>query len=779
MEWSGGPAIRSSIWTARCGYTDTTGVPTSANPEYILLNSAVDASKPGTYSTSSTANTLDVDYVRIYSYTATPGPAIANPGFDTNTGYTLTGKAAYNVGGGLGQTGTGDLHIYGGAGEADQTISGLSPNTSYTLNGFAEVGTGATTGTIGVRNYSNGAGDTSAPIGSTSQIVWLPGSVTFTTGPSDTSAVVYVKNTGTGNLNFDDLYFEKAPVVNPVADQFIPRNGTGNIAISATNGSSQQGLAFSATSDNPTLLPSGSLNFTGSGLNRTLQITPATNVSGTAHVTVTLADEFGAVTNDTFLVTTAVIINGDRNSSGQNDSIRLVRDGSMIDVYVNNTSTTPTEQYDFATAGPLAVNGLGGDDTVTLDMSGGSLIPSGGISVDLGTSSRGDSLIISGGTTDDSVTLGDSTIQINGNTINYANAESVALDLGQGSDQLSTSGTIHTPLQLNLNGDSLTLTPNCALPSGTDVTINSGVLNLAQTSQSVDAFASAAAGSVQLGGATLSVGNNNGGATFAGSITGTGTIIKNGTAAWTLTGSGSFAGLFAVNAGTVLISNPDALGTGTALTISNSARVNLTSNLGSALSLAGLSIAPAAVMDIANNDLAIDYTGASILPAVQSLLDSGFANGAWTGSGIRSSTAAASGNSGPAMRPGAMESSAVFSSFPALFGNQTVDGSAVLIHYAIAGDSSVNGVVNALDFNALASNFGSTGQSWMTGDFNYDGVVDSSDFLMLANNFSAGARGRRPAPSAPVAAPMLFSNQSIAASDDVLERPSPDDALIS
>src|SRR5207244_2475054 len=115
-------------------------------------------------------------------------------------------------------------------------------------------------------------------------------------------------------------------------------------------------------------------------------------------------------------------------------------------------------------------------------------------------------------------------------------------------------------------------------------------------------------------------------------------------------------------------------------------------------------------------------------------------------------------------------SAAIFSMFPAPFGNQSVDDSAVLIHYAIAGDAAVNGGVNALDFNVVATNYGASGQSWINGDFNYDGVVDSADFTMLASNFNVSLPAAAvPRPAAPAAAPSLFSNQSVRTADSVLD----------
>ena len=68
------------------------------------------------------------------------------------------------------------------------------------------------------------------------------------------------------------------------------------------------------------------------------------------------------------------------------------------------------------------------------------------------------------------------------------------------------------------------------------------------------------------------------------------------------------------------------------------------------------------------------------------------------------------------------------------------DGTSVTIGYTVFGDANVDSKVNALDFNALAVNFGNnSGALWYQGDFNYDGVVNTADFNTLATNFNTVA----------------------------------------
>ena len=59
------------------------------------------------------------------------------------------------------------------------------------------------------------------------------------------------------------------------------------------------------------------------------------------------------------------------------------------------------------------------------------------------------------------------------------------------------------------------------------------------------------------------------------------------------------------------------------------------------------------------------------------------------------------------------------------------------------GDANDDSAVNTLDFTAMATNFGKTGQSWAQGDFNGDGKVNALDFNAIATNF--GTADPRPA----------------------------------
>ncbi len=78
-------------------------------------------------------------------------------------------------------------------------------------------------------------------------------------------------------------------------------------------------------------------------------------------------------------------------------------------------------------------------------------------------------------------------------------------------------------------------------------------------------------------------------------------------------------------------------------------------------------------------------------------------------------------------------------------------------------DADRNGMVNMLDLNAIATNFGKSSQTFTQGDFNYDGSVNVLDFNVLAGVF--GNVLPASAPIVPLAT--LFATNPIAPSNDL------------
>jgi hypothetical protein len=130
-------------------------------------------------------------------------------------------------------------------------------------------------------------------------------------------------------------------------------------------------------------------------------------------------------------------------------------------------------------------------------------------------------------------------------------------------------------------------------------------------------------------------------------------------------------------------------------------------------------------IDVKTNALAIAYgNGASPATFVQSQLTSGYAGGAWNGTGINTSSA---------------------SSHTGLGWKDDTTGKSVLVKYAYYGDANLDGTVTSADFTKMAQNFGAASASaiWANGDFNYDGKINALDFNAIASNF-----GSAPLPAA-------------------------------
>lgn len=135
-------------------------------------------------------------------------------------------------------------------------------------------------------------------------------------------------------------------------------------------------------------------------------------------------------------------------------------------------------------------------------------------------------------------------------------------------------------------------------------------------------------------------------------------------------------------------------------------------------------------LDLADNAAIVDYITESPANAICSMLQSGYAEGAWNGPGIASSTA------GTTHAIGMAEASELFGAFPASFMGREVDATAVLLRFTLRGDANLDAKVDTLDFNDLAGHFGENGTgTWRKGDFNYDTFIDSVDFDALVANF--------------------------------------------
>ena len=160
-----------------------------------------------------------------------------------------------------------------------------------------------------------------------------------------------------------------------------------------------------------------------------------------------------------------------------------------------------------------------------------------------------------------------------------------------------------------------------------------------------------------------------------------------------------------------------------------------------------LDIAAGGKLDLADNDLVIDYDDASPIGSSDGAVYSGIAGliqaarngGGWNGSkGIFTSESAALtglttlgvGESSALLGLGAGET--------AVFAGATVDDTAVLLKYTYTGDANLDGFISGDDYGAIDFTAGVAGASgYANGDFNYDGLISGDDYSAIDFNLTA------------------------------------------
>jgi autotransporter-associated beta strand protein len=160
--------------------------------------------------------------------------------------------------------------------------------------------------------------------------------------------------------------------------------------------------------------------------------------------------------------------------------------------------------------------------------------------------------------------------------------------IGTGTTVLTATNTYSGPTSVNAGALQAGAT-NAFAPSSAFTVASGATLNLAGFNQSIGSLAGA--GSVVLGSATLTTGNDNTSTTFSGTISGTGALTKIGTGSWTLSGTNTYSGGTALNAGTLAVGSNSALGTGD-LTFANGTTLQAAANglsLANAMTLNGTS----------------------------------------------------------------------------------------------------------------------------------------------------------------------------------------------
>ena len=191
------------------------------------------------------------------------------------------------------------------------------------------------------------------------------------------------------NADCENHTVNTPPTISNIADQTTPVN-TVEGPLAFTVGDAETAVAsltVTGSSSNQTLVPNANITFGGSGANRTVTVTPASNQTGTATITVTVSD--GALTGqDTFVQT-------------------VTASGATCFGLVATVTGSEGGETLTGTAGNDVIAGLGGNDTIS--GLGGVDVLCGGTGDDLVLPGSGSDVQVDGGVGVDTISYADAT----------------------------------------------------------------------------------------------------------------------------------------------------------------------------------------------------------------------------------------------------------------------------------------------------------------------------------------------------------------------------------
>lgn len=387
--------------------------------------------------------------------------------------------------------------------------------------------------------------------------------------------------------------------------------------------------------------------------------------------------------------------------------VRLVRDPNVsyvIDVYLNNATSTPSYRAQARALQQIVINPIG-FTSVQIDSA---------LSVPVTINSGANSLAVS------DIYNEQTAFTLTANTLTSSAGAPISF---------SSVG------QIILNGGSRGTTFSVtAVPAGTSVHITGGAGN---DTLAVD-YHGAVDSPIQLDGG----GGNNSlqltGAGTADSFTLTAGSVQHAAGAigysnvqfFTLL-SGTFAlnvdpGVLALTAGAGSVVNLNVALHLLALAI-DAGRVNV-AGASNVLTAGGVAISNGGTLDLTRNSLDVPYgPGPDPAALIRSYLAGGFNGAMPVPPGIVTSVADATHTLGLAD-----SADGVVAGVPA---------NTILVTYALIGDVNLDGKVGFPDLVVLARNYHRTNANWDQGDFNYDGIVEFGDLVTLARNYGHSSTG--------------------------------------
>ncbi len=751
-----GSTGNTSFATGTVGtFTQTGGAVSIQTSGYMTVGSSGGS---GSYSIS--AGTLGINNNGLFVGDAASGDgsvAIANTvGNFTQTGGAVTipltlevgrrgGTGTYTMSAGTLSTGT-ELRIASNGGASATFVSEQSSIGTFTLSG---------TGAVTVGTNLNIGLSSSTVVNTTQGTLNMSGG---SIGISAAAAIMAVGNglgsSGTANISAGTLTMNGATAVVDIG-----RNGSnGLLDVSGTASVTVNELTLDSGTPGSSVSVLRELKVEGGTLNVGFWeqggVTPPATVTRTVIVTggnlnvtsATAAHRGGRLGNYTF---SGGISSFAGNMPFDTSNVNVSNTASVS--FANLRVQTATINITGGTVAATNINDASNEGGV-VTLSGGNLNVSGTYNLTFNAPTVAGSLLINGG----SLTAG----TLNTSAVSTGTATS-GTTLTESSGSLSAATiNVQANSSFNYSGGSLTASTILTLASSstmkTDNTLSlTGVANF------------------NVGNATLNV--NSGSLTIPNLFNNNNrTLTKTGSGTLTISGPQANAGAaptITVSNGTLnLNSNANNGVVGAGLLVVNA---NSTTNFGSSQGLATINVGSGAVatatenptpattnkvintttvgtiagkLDLTNNKLITTtaigtvsggiYTPGSILGLVQS----GRAGGTWTGNGIvTSETNAASPHvlTTLGVATGA-DVKGISGATTATWAGQTITPTSTLVMYTYAGDSNLDGKIDADDYFNIDSNYNKPATAtYSHGDFNYDGQINGDDYFIIDSNLTA------------------------------------------
>lgn len=190
------------------------------------------------------------------------------------------------------------------------------------------------------------------------------GSLTFRPGNNQTgsSTITVTVNDGRGSNNLFTQSFvvgvkataNTLPTISTIANQTTSEDTRIDVPFTARDNETAA-ITLSALSLNPVLLPQANISFGGSGSNRTVTLTPATNLSGSAAVIITVTDGAGGGTNRSFTLTVNPVNDVPTISAIPSAAVGENTPAGPLDFTVRDVETSP---------GSLTLSSISGNTTL-------------------------------------------------------------------------------------------------------------------------------------------------------------------------------------------------------------------------------------------------------------------------------------------------------------------------------------------------------------------------------------------------------------------------------